>query len=322
MELHLDTLLRALSTKRMGGGLAGLEFGPEGIAVAKARPDSASGPALNYAAFHAEPNTEKQPQLLKQLVAEQGWRGAHCNVVLHPSQYQITQIEAPDVPEHEWREALRWRLRDTFGASPDDLAFDIKSLPENAYPGRNRMVLLVAMPRKAMEKIVNQITMTGLTLRSIDITEHAMRNLSNYIPFQPSAPKALLRMRNSGSMLTVTDNSCLYFSRAMDIGLETIRREQDIAAGQLRALDTLALEIQRSLDFFESQCRRGRVGKLYLLPFKQPVAGLSDFLRERLAVETGAYPVNTNLLPEGPWNEREIAYCLGAMGAALRRDNA
>ncbi len=308
--------LQTLFSPKTREGVVGIEFGPEGVAVAHASKRSAH-PALDYYAFHTEPRKNEQLSLLKKLITHKNWQGVDCHVVLHPSQYQITMLEAPDVPDCDVRAAMRWSLRDAFGANPDDLAYDVSLLPAGAYRGRGRMATVAAMPRKTMEYIAQNVAQAGLTLQRIDITETAVHNLARQAA-NVSTPTALLLLRNSSAMLSISEGDVLYFSRSLEIGLNAIKREQEAGNTQQRALDALVLEIQRSLDFFESQLQRDRVTHLYTLPTKLAVPEILAGLAAELAPNTTPFSLGDWLLPEGPHNIREQAYCLGAMGVALR----
>ncbi len=322
MELDRDTwaVMRNWLRRKSVGSLIGVEFGPEGLAIAKAAV-AGSEPALEYCAFIPEPRMDAQIQLLRELVSQQHWHKQPCNVVLHPSQYQISLVEAPAVPDAELHEAMRWRLRDSFGMSPDELAFDVAMLPDDAYRSRGRMAMLAATRRSVMEKVVADIEKSSLVLHSIDITEMAMHNLTLHAQHL-GQPTALLRMRNSSTLLTISDSTRLYFARSIDIGLEAIRREQEMPGMPQQAQEGLVLEIQRSLDFFETQLRKGGISRLYVLPTKHPVPSVMDALRGGLTIDISALELQGWLLPDSMPSTRVQAYCLGAMGAALRRCGA
>ena len=85
---------------------------------------------------------------------------------------------------------------------------------------------------------------------------------------------------------------------------------------------TVTLEIQRSLDYFESQLGKGYINRLLLLPMKRNGAAALQTLSTGLAVKLQALDLR-ELFPgqaTAAIDEAEQAYCMAAVGAALRQE--
>ncbi len=296
--------------KSATAGLLGIETGPEGIALAHVVRLPNQPPQLLRCLFR-EASPEAQPALLKTLVEEFGLSGMPVNFVLHPAEYQLLLLDRPDVPAEEMRDAMRWRVKDLREEPLESLIVDAFSLPEDAYRGRSQMAYCAVMVKARMLEFERLINGAGLSLSSIDITEMAFRNLGLLVGAE-GQNLALLRLRSSEGVITVQNGAELYMARQVEQGLE--HSEDDFAA--------VTLEIQRSLDYFESQLGKGYLNRLLLLPIKRDSERAMQALSTSLAVklqrldlrEVFAGQVGADL------DERDQAYCMAAVGAALRQE--
>ncbi len=321
MDLRWSNLLP--KNWRKGAGFAnaiGLEFSEAGLAIACAdgAQKNATAARISYCSFHGEPSADEQVIYLQKLVATRRWRSVPCNVVLAPSLYQISTMEAPEVPAEELRTAVHWKLLDLFGRNPDELAFDVVSLPADAY--RTRMITVAAIPRSLMAKIAADMNAAGLSLQSISTQETALHNLCASVPTLAS-PTALLAFYQNRSMLSISAAGNAYFSRALDKGLSAVGSIPSDSEEYQYVLDAFVLDVQRSLDFFESQLRKGSASQLYCLPTTSETSVVAAALSAGLAVPLSAFPLS-GLLQDGVCEAHELSRCINAVGAALWRMGA
>ncbi|MDC9725153.1 MAG: hypothetical protein PSN44_04450 [Gammaproteobacteria bacterium] len=100
----------SLKAKIDSSKTAGFSISAEGIALAIIEHNTIS-PILQYAQFHpCSPNG--QAALLSELVHQHQLDKLPCNLVLSPEEYQLTQVDAPEVPRQELRAALHWHVKD------------------------------------------------------------------------------------------------------------------------------------------------------------------------------------------------------------------
>jgi len=296
--------------KTTAAGLLGIETGPEGIALAQVLRPAGEPPQLLRCLFR-EARPAEQPAVLKALVAELGLSGMPVNLLLHPAAYQLLLLDCPDVAANELRDAMRWRVRDLIGEPLEQVVVDAFALPADAYRGRSRMAYCAVLSKARMGEWARLVRQAELHLRSIDITEMAFRNLGLLAGAQ-GFNLALLRLRSSEGLISVQHDADLYMARRIEHGLE--QGDGDFSA--------ITLEIQRSLDYFESQLGKGYLNRLLLAPMKRDGERVQQALSRGLAVNLQrldlarlfAGPVAAGL------SEREQAYCLAAVGAALRQE--
>jgi len=220
-----------------------LEVGPSGIAwaVSPGRPEQQVG--------FVECPPAKRQQTLDELVSANGWDGAPTILVLPIDQYQVFQVERPEgVDDSELADALKWKLKDFLDFSPTEAVSDVFPFPEDATRGRGPLVNLVAARKSLVLELIGLVHEAGLSLQKIDISELALRNFAAALD-SDNLGVAVVQLRSHYGQMVVCRGETLYLSRRLELSYDDL---QD-ASRQEEAVQFLALEIQRSMDYCESQ---------------------------------------------------------------------
>lgn len=293
-------------------GLLGIEFGAEGIAVAHVERSASGRPVLHSCRFL--PRLDDEPPPLSQYIAELGLNGAACNAVIPCSSYSLLLSEAPKVEDSELADAMRWKIGELIDFPVEEAVLDVFRLPEDASRGNTPMVYVVVSRRSLIEDIISLLEPAGVKLESIDIIEFALRNLSLLCPDEPRG-LAMVQLSSGTGNLNVIRGQQLYLSRRFDI---------DFNGGLLDPLpaNSLALELQRSLDYYERQMDQEPPSSIYLCGEGVSRDKVSDAMQASLVGELKVLPLGELMvLPEG-CDEMTLTNCIGAIGGALRIEDA
>lgn len=290
--------IRGLFKRSGQGGQVSLEVRPDGIAWV------ASRGVAEHAHGVVECSPARRQAELADLVRQQDWSGLRASLVLPMEQYQVFQMERPDgIEDAELADALRWKLGDLIEFSPSEAVCDVFPFPQDATRGRGHLVNVVVARRSLVSELVALVAGAGLALTRIDIAELALRNLAARLDgAQGSA--ALVHLRERYGQVVICRGETLYLSRRLDVTTEDLRD----AARQDAALQALGLELQRSLDYFESQMGQvpPAVVRLAARDAALPLtAMLSAYVAARTEMVDGA-----ELGVDGSWDGR----CLLALG--------
>ncbi len=287
----------------------GIQFLSDGVAVARVRQEGM--PALSFLACEAG----AQNTMLKDWVQSEKLSGSHVNVVLSPSDYQILLVEPPDVPEQELKEAIRWRLKDLLSIPVDQAVLDVFALPEDGFRGNKKMVYVVAVDRKVVERVCETMAFAGLKLCAIDISELAIRNvvLSLVGEEQIDRGVAVARVGEGVGSVYLYRQGNMYLVRNFRLdykaGLDDLPEE------------AIALELQRSVDYYERQMGQAPPSNVFICGDNVIESKIGAILKSSFAA-----PVNL-LFPKAfaeqeQLDEAFLQQCLGALGGALRREAA
>jgi MSHA biogenesis protein MshI len=304
--------LFAAKAKKTSLTTSGISFLDDGIAFALVSHEQDT-PAILHCEFIACSNSEYE-SILNKLSKEHSLDIHQCNVVLQPNQYQIVPVEKPDVAAEELSLALKWRVKDVIDFHIDDTVLEV--LTPSGNTSNSNMVEVVATKSSIIQRIVDLLRSTDINLTSIDIAELASRNIG--FNLQPELSSyALLNLWENDSRISVYLNNDLYLSRISSIGINTLKHVSEDDISSVSILDTLALELQRTYDYYESHSRQAPIADLFLLHNQSTGTEINELIQQR----TG---VNTQVLDISPLiSNKSISVepkCMSALGAALRNE--
>lgn len=196
------------------------------------------------------------PEELKDYVEKNNLANTKCSVALSISKYQLLQLDRPAVEDAELNQALQWSVKEQL-FSEFELAIDYFDPPVLA--SNVKKINVVAISEKDIVAIRDGILKAGLNLEVIGVEELATCNLVEY----SEDAVIILKQEDGGQLgLSIVKRNQLFFSRRLR-GYESIESlsQEELKMG---VVDNLSLEIQRSMDYFESQLRQAPVKKIYL----------------------------------------------------------
>lgn len=293
-------------------GLTAIGLTADRVAVARVHREAGRRPVVD-AYEECMLAGEEVGRVLARLVSRYQLKRATCTTVLNLDEYKLLLTEAPDVRAEELRAALRWRLKDLIDFHVSDAAIDAFDLPQGSGAGQGRSMFAVVAENRVIRERVALLHAASVHLDIIDIPELSQRNVAATAAEDVSGV-AFLSLTDRAGLITITRQGELYFSRTLEGGAAAWS-----AAGPERSADRLVLEIQRSLDYFDSHFRQSPVAHLLLDPVAATLPDLAEHLGANLNVRVSAWNPELALdwqvqAPAQPW--------LAVLGAALREERA
>lgn len=280
----------------------------EGVAAAHVAPSVGGKPRLTRCIYEKEGGRD----LLARLVSRLPSRRAQTVGVLDPAGYRLLLVEAPDVPADELRAAVRWRVKDLIDFHVDDAVIDVFEMPPHARGGPQRMMYAVTAKAEVVRREIERIEAAGLNLDVVDIPELSLRNVATLLDEGRGA--AFLYLSERRSTLLLVRQGVLYLARHIEIGVATLA---DAGAERAELVAGLALEVRRSLDYFESHYEQTSIQRLH-------VSGLEAVDRDAIARDLALAVDEVDLQPlldsDEALSPELQRLCMPAIGAALRKD--
>lgn len=301
---------RKLSFSR---GILGISQTGDGLAVAHVLPQGEAAPRLTACAF-LPGGCENQAAGLQQWLSENNLAGSRTAFALAPEFYQLLQIAPPDVPDDELRDAVRWQIRDLIDFPLEEAVVDVFQVPRDVQREGARTAYVVVARQSHLRQQVALLQGAKLKLQAIDIPELVLRNIGNLLP-DADKGVALLYFGSESGRIVICRGGKLCLARNINIGAEALRPD----SAYLRDMvDTVALEIQRSLDFFESNFSQPAITSLALAPLDCDATALLTELQGALGL--GIQPLTIAELLDCASVPEQPQRCLLAIGAALRNE--
>ncbi|MFW5450157.1 MAG: pilus assembly protein PilM [Methylophagaceae bacterium] len=306
----------SLKAKTSDSNSAGIAISANGIALAIVD-HKQKIPSLKHAQFYPCSSSEQSAQLT-QLSKQHQLNSIPCNFVLNPYEYQILQVDAPEVPKQELSTALRWHIKDLIDFHIDDVVLEHLDLPTQNISGKQHLHV-IACRQSLIQNHVDLLHSAHCNINTIDISTLAARNIIKHLNLDNSASIGLLNLWSDTSRISIFVNDDLYINRNSNIGLDTLAFVSSEDNNSESIVDSLALELQRTFDYYESHSRQAAIEQLIIMTNGQTIPDLDQMIKQRLSIDCLTVKLTDFINLE---NSNEITdNCLMAVGGALRNEH-
>jgi MSHA biogenesis protein MshI len=296
------------------GGLTGFSRTDAGLALAHVVRQAGSKPCLTFCDFLPGEMAESQ-NVLGEGCRRRGLSSNGAVCALEVGSYQLLQVAPPEVPEGELREALRWQIRDLIDFPLEEAVIDVFQVPRGNQREKARTAYVVVAHQEQVRQRVAQMKEARLKVRAIDIPELVLRNLANLLP-ETGRGMAFLYFGVHSGLLIITRGRELCLARNLPLGVAALIEGGDSLESNV---ETIALEIQRSFDFYERSFAQVPIGSLVVAPQEFDTGPILAGLRASLGIEVATLDLEQILECSEPL-PAHAGRCLLAIGAALRTD--
>jgi len=257
--------------------------------------------------FPGEPNLHAV--LLKKIIRSHNLKKSICSTYIENSSYQLLVTDAPDVPKDEIISALQWELKDLLTLPLEQSTLTMFDIPEQT--ATKKIINVVSASKEKIADIAQIFEEAKLTLGIIDIEEFALRNLAILDSNEKNGIVTLWLSGDYGKILFI-HNSNIHLSRNIEFGYKSISHS-------LNGMENIALEVQRSIDYFERHYNKISIQSLLLMPFELESSGFNDFLENNLTLPCNEFKLKENSAGLETVSSAIISKSLLAIGTGLRQ---
>lgn len=211
-------------------------------------------------------------QLLQEDVEKYQLVGAECALILLSNQYQLLQVDAADVPEHELAKALKWRLKGLIEYPLNDIAVDACLIPPHGVAEQRKKAYVAVTLLSALNQKLSLLADAYLKIKMVSIAEMSLIHLCSLIP-NLASPLIVVSQENSTCRLHLLHQNALYLERTLHAKLTDLSTNQD-------DVDQLVLEIQRSNDYCLSELKLPEPKMILFTPQFSSATLLLNYLTE------------------------------------------
>lgn len=238
--------------------------------------------------------------------------------LMTPGEYHVSLLDAPNVPDSERKDAIRWRLGDLVDYPVESACINVLDVPVDGM-ARQASVYAVSASENAVRKLMQLYVDAAIPLAVIDIPELAQRNVAALFE-EADRGLAFLYLGEGSSCLTLTYRGELIVFRRIEISAALLADEQK--RGREEVIGRLVLELQRTLDHFDRQYGQIVISKV-MVASCHVIGGLISALGKHLQVpvqEANLATVMTFPMVPELANLQYQARNMMAIGTALRED--
>jgi MSHA biogenesis protein MshI len=288
----------------------GIDIHADGIALALRRKGRPSTIKCEFIPVRGE---DEIPQALKSAVDRHRLRKQPATVLMPPNLYNLLQTSSPALRPEELRAAAKWKVNELLPYPVENAVVDVFEYPQAGQRGTERMLYVVAANRADVQRSVDWVRDSELTLRSIDIGEFALRNVVSLLPENETGTIVLSLSERSGLLVFVKQDE-VYLARRLEVGYA------DILLGDPGIHAEIVLELQRSMDFFESQFAQPMPPRLLVYPPDKLTGELIQHIYTELNMQVEPLILERLADYSLDLDPESQARCLLAVGAALSEE--
>ncbi len=316
-------------------GVNAIVLSEQGIAYASVLSTPAQTPVLQALDFMPLDNPSDLAVSLKDFADKHKLAHRHVVTALQMNEASLIMLEKPNVADEELRQAVRWSVKDSLSFDIENAIVDVFEIPGQKERGRTPLIYVTAAEKSLLQHRIHLLEELDMVIDAIDIPELAMRNVAALLP-EDANGVALLKLDSEQGLMTLTHNKSLFLARNIDTGYrnlipaggntvlgapeenEGLQFESAMLPDQQRTLDSIVLEVQRSLDYYESHFAMPAITTLVLAPLPFSVPGLNEQLSSLLGVKVRTLETCEVLDCQQQVSEEMLAQGFFAIAAALR----
>lgn len=266
-------------------------------------------------------------ETVRQLLTTLGVKAKEAACSISGNSVIIRKISLPVMPVEELEDQIHWEAEQYIPFDINDVNVDFQILSPDEQDPSKMNVLLVASKKDIINDYLSVFAEAGLKLVVVDVDSFAVQN--SYELNYPADPEQVVALVNIGASifnLNIVRDGISLFTRDVQMGgnlyTEEIQKQFGISSSEAeemklnaadaadprlkdvlqRVNDTIALEMRRSLDFYNSTAGEERITKVFLSGGGAKTLQLVDAVQQRLSL-----PVELmNPLAQVTVNEKEF----------------
>lgn len=318
-----ELFFHSKSNKITTDGLCCIEIDTQSFSIAYTRYEKEKINLVSCANYPYTSFEDLQNSLLT-IVKYYHLETVNCSWVLQPDQYQVLLIDALPVPANEFQAAVRWKIKDLIRFPINDVVIDSFPLPIKKVSTDQDMIMVVVAKLSYVKSMSDTLQGAGLQLNKIDILEMSLKNIACLFN-QEDKIIALIYMQEKNSQLIITTKKQLHFARRIELGLSFIEPAEGTPINDsevAKKIDRLALEIQRSFDYYQSQWRQSMPTQIIFCAAKPISIDVASLLSQRLSIPTEMLNISRFFSDARAINIQEQGKYLTILGELFQREGS
>lgn len=280
----------------------------------KFRVDAAGSIATPPGSLLTESRVEQEAVVaaIKKLFHDAKISNNEVRVALPESQVYTMVIETPPLSEKELASSIRWEAEQYIPVPLDEVVIDWRILIQGKKEGEKNQVLLVAAPKRIIEKYQKILESAGLI--AVSLETELISTSRALIATVPQIPTVMIVNIGAGTTdFSIITNGVMGFTRSIPTGGMAFTRalKQDLqleesqaeeykkaygfqedklegkAAASLKPLmNSIVSELQKGIGFFKEKYPNEKLTVVLVSGGSSALPGLIPFLASELGVET------------------------------------
>jgi type IV pilus assembly protein PilM len=252
---------------------------------------------------------------IREMLQAQRIRHKACGIAISGHSVIIKKITLPAMTEEELEESIQWEAEQYIPFDINDVNIDVQVLTSDPQDQGQMDVLLVAAKKDMINDYLAVVQEAGLTPMVVDVASFCVENAFE-VNYDLSTADTLVLVNIGASVININvlTNGVTAFTRDISMGgnqfTEEIQKQLNVSYDEAEALklgggtaidadsvvpqevervivsvsETLASEIQRSLDFYAATAADSQISRIYLSGGTCKIPSLYKIIENRVGV--------------------------------------
>lgn len=268
---------RRFGRRKSAGDHIGIAVGSHGLVAVRVGDSDGVRPRVLGSAFFPSGNEGDWADGMRKLVRDLDGKRLPATVVPHQGLVSLLQLSLPPTPDGERVGALKFRAREVSQIDVEDMLLDYVEVSGARVRGSEPPCYCAIASRARMTDLRDAVLAAGFDLRAIEVADTALCHLLARLAGQGEAIAGML-LATQGLRLVIVNEGGLSLFRSSTLNVERLRDDLE------SHLDQLLLEMQRTIDFYDSNYTTPLPRRLLLLPAWPFAPRLAELLAPSLRV--------------------------------------
>jgi MSHA biogenesis protein MshI len=247
------------------------------------------------------------PDLIEDYIDQHNLENQNCSLVLSPSEYHLLLTDAPQVNEAEICDALWWKVKDLVNFDIDNAQIDYLELPADSQMHQGRKIYAVVADKAKVKAKIEWAEKLGLRPTTVEVPETALLHIAADL-CPDIVGTSILFLEAEQSLLMLMSEGNMYLARTLQYNY-------------LDRMEAVVLDLQRSMDYYESQIGKPPCQKVIVLPQQNHDTAMMATLLNNIGVEVTTFDINELITSDSDISIETQQHCLVAISGALRLDS-
>jgi MSHA biogenesis protein MshI len=284
MKSALLAKIKSHFNKQTTDKFAGISIHPECIRIVKIKQLETGYECLKSEEYPIG-SQDKLGKLLSQIIHDFHLQNIRSVLVINNNKTESAQIDLSELPVADIFASLPWQVKDLISIPPQDMICDYIEM--NIQPlGQQPKAQVMATSRAYLETLITPFHQNKAEILGITTEQFVVARMQST---QDTAQLVFIQHKASDAILLILKNQQICFARKIR-GADTIINmpQQDILDG---GSDFIAIEIQRSIDYYESQLKQPPIKNVLVAIAGDNESIVIDALNNSLPIKTIQFPI-------------------------------
>lgn len=308
MKTQISAFFNNLFGQKASGGCVGIALYPTSVRLVKLLPNEEQALTCVDVRDYPLERPELLPALLAHVISEMSLQHFKCVFVIPPDKVESVQIEMSEMPTIDVHASLPWKLKDLVSIPPQDMICDYIEMDVQPF-GQPVKAQVMATSKAYIEMLLAPFHKAKVPVHAITTEQFVIAKLQTV---EDAAQLVFVQHTDSTGILLILKNQQICFARKIR-GTDAVVNMLPEEVKEYGA-DMIAIEIQRSVDYYESQLKQPPIKDVIISIAGGNEALICEVLNTNLPVKTRIANLTSDI--QDDTGEISLQY-LAALGGAL-----